>query len=92
LSHERSDVGAESFYSLEGNMCDTAMPRRRRPVWVVGHITCIKSAGNWEVSGLTGIALCRPASGSRGSASKVPLVDAATVVEERHCLASGGLK
>jgi hypothetical protein len=26
LSHERSDVaGAESFYSLEGNMCGTAM-------------------------------------------------------------------
>jgi hypothetical protein len=26
LSHERSDIaGAESFYSLEGNMCGTAM-------------------------------------------------------------------
>src|SRR5436309_6152256 len=26
LSHERSDIaGAESFHSLEGNMCDTAM-------------------------------------------------------------------
>src|ERR1700741_1909913 len=26
LSHERSDIaGAESFYSLEGNMCSTAM-------------------------------------------------------------------
>jgi hypothetical protein len=26
LSHERSDVaGVESFYSLEGNMCGTAM-------------------------------------------------------------------
>jgi hypothetical protein len=26
LSHERSDIaGAESFYSLESNMCDTAM-------------------------------------------------------------------
>ena len=26
MSHERSDVaGAESFYSLEGNMCGTAM-------------------------------------------------------------------
>ena len=26
MSHERSDIaGAESFYSLEGNMCGTAM-------------------------------------------------------------------
>ena len=39
LSHERSDIaGAESLYSLEGNMCGTAMrgadPLARRALFV----------------------------------------------------------
>jgi hypothetical protein len=41
LSHERSDIaGAESFYSLEGNMCGTAMRGAGRPAGVEGHIKC----------------------------------------------------
>src|ERR1700740_2036243 len=33
LSHERSDIaGAESFYSLEGNMCGTVLQRMRGAV------------------------------------------------------------
>jgi len=44
LSHERSDIaGAESFYSLEGNMCGTAM-RGADALPVEGHITCKRNA------------------------------------------------
>jgi hypothetical protein len=52
LSHERSDVaGAESFYSLEGNMCGTAMrgadalPGSKAP-----HHVQKDRIGSWEVS------------------------------------------
>jgi hypothetical protein len=45
LSHERSDIaGAESFYSLEGNMCGTVYARCCRPAGVEGHITCKRIA------------------------------------------------
>jgi hypothetical protein len=38
LSLERSDIaGAESFYSLEGNMCGTVKARCCRPAGVEGH-------------------------------------------------------
>jgi hypothetical protein len=41
LSHERLDiVGAESLYSLEGNMCGTAMRGADALAGVKGHITC----------------------------------------------------
>jgi hypothetical protein len=54
LSHERSDIaGAESFYSLEGNMCGTAM---RGAVTLPGrrpHHVQKDRIGSWEVSGLT---------------------------------------
>ena len=62
LSHERSDIAeAESFYSLEGNMCCTAMrgadalPGSKATSRAKGRI------GSWEVSGLTGAALPLPA-------------------------------
>jgi hypothetical protein len=65
LSHERSDIaGAESFYSLESNMCGTAMRGAdalpgRRP-----HHVQKERIGTWEVSGLTVMVLpLRPASG-----------------------------
>src|SRR5215470_6755374 len=41
LSHERSYIaGAESFYSLEGNMCGTAMRGAVALSGSLGHITC----------------------------------------------------
>ena len=41
LSHERLDVaGAESFYSLEGNMCGTVMRGADALPGSQGHITC----------------------------------------------------
>ena len=41
LSHERSDIaGAESFYSLEGNMCGTATRGADALPGSLGHITC----------------------------------------------------
>ena len=41
MSHERLDVaGAESFYSLEGNMCGTAMRGADALPGSQGHITC----------------------------------------------------
>jgi hypothetical protein len=41
LSHKRLDIaGAESFYSLEGNMCGAGDARCCRPAGVEGHITC----------------------------------------------------
>jgi hypothetical protein len=54
LSHERSDIaGAESFYSLEGNMCGTLCEvltscRGLRP-----HHAQKDRIGSWEVSCLT---------------------------------------
>ena|SRR5438034_7221110 len=54
LSHERSDIaGAESFYSLEGNMCGTVCEvltpcRGLRP-----HHVRKDRIGSWEVSRLT---------------------------------------
>jgi hypothetical protein len=54
LSHERSYIaGAESFYSLEGNMCGTLSDvltpcRGRRP-----HHVQKDRIGSWEVSCLT---------------------------------------
>jgi hypothetical protein len=62
LSHERSDIaGAESFYSLEGNMCGTVM---RGAVALPGSKATSRakgSHGSWEVSGLTGAGLPLPA-------------------------------
>ena len=62
LSHERSYIaGAESFYSLEGNMCGTAM---RGAVALPGlrpHHVQKDRIGSWEISGLTGAALPLPA-------------------------------
>jgi hypothetical protein len=58
LSHERSDiVGAECFYSPEGNMWgplrEVLSPcRGPRPHHVQGD-----RIGSWELSGLTGVAL-----------------------------------
>ena len=52
MSHERSDIaGAESFYSLEGNMCGTLcevlLPcRGRRP----HHVQKDRIGSSWEVS------------------------------------------
>ena len=41
LSHERLDIaGAESFYSLEGNMCGTATRGAVALPGSLGHITC----------------------------------------------------
>jgi hypothetical protein len=41
LSHERSGVaGAESFYSLEGTICGTAMRGADALPGSKGHITC----------------------------------------------------
>src|ERR1700676_5029541 len=60
LSHERSDIaGAESFYSLEGNMCGTAMRGAdalpgRRP-----HHVQKDRIGTWEVSCLAAGAVWR---------------------------------
>src|SRR5262249_59957020 len=53
LSHERSDVaGAESFYSLEGNMCGTAMRGADAlPGLRPNHVQRDR-IGSWEVSGL----------------------------------------
>ena len=46
LRHERSDIaGAESFHSLEGNMCGTC--RGLRP-----HHVQRDRTGSWEISGL----------------------------------------
>ncbi len=62
LSRERSYIAeAESFYSLEGNMCGTAMRGAgalpgQRPYHVQKD-----RIGSWEVSGLTGTALPLPA-------------------------------
>ena len=53
MSHERSDIaGAESFYSLEGNMCGTLCEvltpcRGLRP-----HHVQKDRIGSWEISGL----------------------------------------
>ena len=62
LSHERSDIaGAESFYSLEGNMCGTVM---RGAVALPGSKATSRAKGSHrklEVSGLTGAALPLPA-------------------------------
>jgi hypothetical protein len=62
LSHERSDIaGAESLYSLEGNMCGTAMrgadalPGSKATSRAKGFI------GSWEISGLTGTVVPLPA-------------------------------
>ena len=45
LSHERSDVaGAKSFYSLEGNMCGTAMRGADALPGSKDHITCKRIA------------------------------------------------
>ena len=59
LSLERSDIaGAESFYSLEGNICGTAMRGAdgQRP-----HHVQKERIGSWEISGLTGTAMPLPA-------------------------------
>ena len=66
LSHERSDIaGAESFYSLEGNMCGTAMRgadalpgskatgRGQRP-----HHVQRDRIGTWEISCLAAVVTC----------------------------------
>jgi hypothetical protein len=58
VSHERSDIaGAESFYSLEGNMCGTAMrgadALRLRP-----HHVQRDRIGTWEVSYLAAVVGC----------------------------------
>ena len=62
LSHERSDIaGAESFHSLEGNMCGTAM---RGAVALPGSKATSRAKdriGSWEISCLTGAALLLPA-------------------------------
>ena len=54
LSHERSYIaGAESFYSLEGNMCGTVM---RGAVALPGSKATSRAKdriGTWEVSSLT---------------------------------------
>ena len=56
LSHERSDVaGAESFYSLEGNMCGTVM---RGAVTLPGSEATSRAKGShrsWEISCLAAV-------------------------------------
>ena len=54
LSLERSDIaGAESFHSLEGNMCGTVM---RGADALPGSKDRI---GTWEVAGLAAVVACR---------------------------------
>src|SRR5262245_43149653 len=70
LSHERSDIaGAESFYSLEGNMCSTVKRDGCRLAGVEGHITCKRIASEagrsrvWPERRCS----CRPGSGRRAA-------------------------
>src|SRR5580704_7948332 len=64
LSHERSDIaGAESFYSLEGNMCGTV---KRGAVALPGSKATSRAKGSHRKLGGLGSdrsGRCRPASG-----------------------------
>ena len=47
MSHERLDIaGAESFYSLEGNMCGTVLQRMRGAVALSGSKTTLRAKGS----------------------------------------------
>src|SRR5262245_16471397 len=59
LSHERLDIaGAESLYSLEGNMCGTAMRGAEALPGSKATSRAKRPIGTWEVSGLA--AACSP--------------------------------
>ena len=63
MSRERSDIaGAESFHSLEGNMCGTVICEVLSPCrGLRPHHVQKDRIGSWEISGLTGTALPLPA-------------------------------
>ena len=63
LSHERSDIaGAESFHSLEGNMCNAAMRGIVVPPGSKATSRAKGSPGTWDISWLAAVvsvgALC----------------------------------
>jgi hypothetical protein len=73
LSHERSDIaGAESFYSLEGNMCGTLCKVLTPCRGLRSHHVQRDRIGTWEVSrltaGITGASVTAH-SGAQGASS-----------------------